>query len=119
MSPSCATDVATHSPLASVAALQNEFGNSPYWALRQIRCGIDQDRVVPHGTVTSFYLKQIAQSIAARAVGQKDALGTESQRLCGLHAKRVQIAHRPRTAKSGTWQCVTRQERNEWVGRLD
>lgn len=68
--PSCAAPEATSSsPRSGVAALQNDFCQSPYWSLRQIRCEWRQDRIVVHGTVTSFYMKQMAQSVAAKAVG--------------------------------------------------
>jgi osmotically-inducible protein OsmY len=62
-------DVAARPPLASVATLRNEFECSPYWALRQIRCDAGQGRIVLRGTVTSFYLKQLAVAMAARVVG--------------------------------------------------
>ena len=49
--------------------LRQQLGNSPYWSIRRLVCQIDRDGIAVQGTVSSFYLKQIAQSLAARAVG--------------------------------------------------
>ena len=59
------------SPLSSLGAalLQQEFRNSPYWSLRQLICVFDQGCVVVRGTLPSYYLKQVAQSIATKALG--------------------------------------------------
>lgn len=51
------------------AALKQQLGTSPYWPIRQLVCRIDRDRIAVEGTVSSFYLKQIAQSVATKTVG--------------------------------------------------
>jgi osmotically-inducible protein OsmY len=43
--------------------------SSPYWSLRQVCARSAQGRIVLRGTVTSYYLKQLALAIAARVVG--------------------------------------------------
>ncbi len=58
------------SPL-DVRALQHQLQSSPYWSLRQLICQVDKDRVVVCGTLPSYYLKQIAQSLAAKTVGME------------------------------------------------
>jgi hypothetical protein len=50
-------------------ALQHQLQSSPYWSVRQLICHVEQDRVVLRGTMPSFYLKQVAQSLAVKAVG--------------------------------------------------
>lgn len=50
-------------------ALKQELGTSPYWSIRHLVCQIDRDRITVQGTVPSFYLKQVAQSLAARVLG--------------------------------------------------
>jgi hypothetical protein len=52
-------------------ALKLQLGKSPYWSIRRLECQIDRDRIVVLGTVSSFYLKQIAQSVAARVIGME------------------------------------------------
>ena len=58
-------------PLLStgVSALQRQFRTSAYWSIRQLVCEIDRERIVLRGTVPSYYLKQVAQSLALKAVG--------------------------------------------------
>ena len=51
------------------SALKQELGTSPYWSIRHLVCQIDRDRITVQGTVSSFYLKQIAQSLATKVVG--------------------------------------------------
>ena len=51
------------------SALKQELGTSPYWSIRQLVCQIDRDRITVQGTLSSFYLKQIAQSLATKVVG--------------------------------------------------
>src|SRR5262245_4720574 len=53
------------------AALRQELGTSPYSSIRHLVCQIDRDRIRVQGTVSSFYLKQIAQSLAAKVVGMQ------------------------------------------------
>ena len=52
-----------------LAQLQEQFRQSPYWSLRQLSCEADDGRVVLRGTLPSFYLKQVAQSVALKTVG--------------------------------------------------
>ena len=58
-------------PLLStgVSAVQYQFRTSAYWSIRQLVCEIDSERIVLRGTVPTYYLKQIAQSLALRAIG--------------------------------------------------
>jgi hypothetical protein len=58
-------------PLSStgVSALQRQFRTSAYWSIRQIVCEIDREQIVLRGTVPSYYLKQVAQSLALKAIG--------------------------------------------------
>jgi hypothetical protein len=51
--------------------LEQELRMSSYWPIRHLVCQIDRDRIRIHGTVSSFYLKQIAQTLAVRAVGSE------------------------------------------------
>ena len=67
--PRADIDVAARSPLSSVTTLQNVFESSPYWSLRHISCDCDKGQIVLRGTVTSFYLKQLALAMAAKAIG--------------------------------------------------
>jgi hypothetical protein len=57
--------------LSSPAAidLQEQLRNSPYWSVRQLVCDTSGDCVILRGTVPSYYLKQVAQSLAMRIVG--------------------------------------------------
>ena len=50
-------------------ALKQQLGKSPYWSIRLLVCQIDRDRITVQGTVSSFYLKQIAQSLATKVIG--------------------------------------------------
>lgn len=58
-------------PLSStgVSTLQSQFRASAYWSIRQLVCEIDREQVVLRGTVPSYYLKQVAQSLALKAIG--------------------------------------------------
>ena len=51
------------------AALEKNLRTSPYWSLRQLICDVERDRVTLRGTVPSYYLKQVAQTLALKAVG--------------------------------------------------
>ena len=57
----------TSSPAA--VDLQERLRNSPYWSVRQLVCYTSEDCVIVRGTVPSYYLKQVAQSLAMRIVG--------------------------------------------------
>ena len=50
-------------------ALQREFASSPYFPLRQMDCHWREGIVIIRGTVSSYYLKQLAQATAARIAG--------------------------------------------------
>ena len=69
MAPTTQSDSASDQLDRCCAALKQELGTSPYWSIRNLVCQIDRDRIRVEGTVSSFYLKQIAQSLAARVVG--------------------------------------------------
>jgi len=49
--------------------LQEQLRNSPYWSVRQLVCYTSEDGVIVSGTVPSYYLKQVAQSLTMRIVG--------------------------------------------------
>ncbi len=59
------------SPLPSLGAavLQQQFRSSPYWSVRQLICVFDRGCVTIRGTLPSYYLKQVAQSIAMKSLG--------------------------------------------------
>lgn len=70
MSTFCAVvDDPPRMPPASAAALEHELLQSPYWSLRQLRCVWRDGQIVVRGNVTSFYLKQLAVAVAAKAAG--------------------------------------------------
>jgi hypothetical protein len=71
MAPSMQTDAAPDQLDRYCAALKQELGTSPYWSIRHLVCQIDRNRIHVQGTVSSFYLKQIAQSVAAKVVGMQ------------------------------------------------
>lgn len=54
-------------------ALQQEvahrLSNSPYAGLRRVRCDSQQGAVVLKGSVSSFYLKQMATAIGRQVAG--------------------------------------------------
>lgn len=52
-----------------VSVLQRQFCTSAYWSIRQLVCEIDRERIVLRGTLPSYYLKQVAQSLAIKVVG--------------------------------------------------
>ena len=58
-------------PLLStgVSALQRQFRASAYWSIRQLVCEIDREQIVLRGTVPTYYLKQVAQTLALKAIG--------------------------------------------------
>jgi hypothetical protein len=56
-------------PSRGPASLEQTLRSSPYWPLRQLVCHVDGERVTLRGTVPSYYLKQLAQTLAAKAVG--------------------------------------------------
>ena len=54
---------------AGVNAFQRQFRTSAYWSIRQLVCEIDREQIVLRGTLPSYYLKQVAQSLAGKVVG--------------------------------------------------
>ena len=54
---------------SQLTALKQQFQASPYWSIRQLVCHIDRERIAVRGSVPSFYLKQIAQTLAVKALG--------------------------------------------------
>lgn len=81
MSLACTSRKPAAAPTLSAAlAVQGLLDNSPYWALRQLHCRTERDGVVLCGSVPSYYLKQLAHAVAAKAVGieqVRDALEVE------------------------------------------
>lgn len=57
--------------LSSESAAHEELWNSSFPALRKVRCRVVNRRLALSGTVSSFYLKQMAQSLLL------DRFGTE------------------------------------------
>jgi hypothetical protein len=57
------------SPPLGRVALEQDLRNSPYWSLRQLICQVECDRVIVSGTVPSYYLKQVAQTLALKSFG--------------------------------------------------
>lgn len=41
--------------------------SSPYRCLRIVRCELENETIILRGTVTTFYLKQLAQEIARKS----------------------------------------------------
>jgi hypothetical protein len=54
---------------ASARNLQRQLETSPYSSLRGLTCVITKERIVLQGTVPCYYLKQVAQTLALRAIG--------------------------------------------------
>jgi len=69
MASTMQTDSASDQLYRNCAALKQELCTSPYWSIRHLVCQIDRDRITVQGTVSSFYLKQIAQSLATKVIG--------------------------------------------------
>jgi hypothetical protein len=61
-----AENVATLPPRC-LAALEHQVRTSPYWAVRQLVCRFELDCVIVRGTVPSYYLKQVAEALVAKA----------------------------------------------------
>ena len=51
-----------------ISSLQQQYRDSPYASLRRLVCELSNDRVKVRGTVPSYYLKQLAQSLAMKSV---------------------------------------------------
>jgi hypothetical protein len=66
---------AEKSPLLQESSiLEQRFRNSAYWSLRRLVCIREQDYVIVRGTVPSYYLRQVADSLAASVVGPRHVL---------------------------------------------
>ena len=59
----------TVSPSPAAVILQRHLQCNPYWSVRQLTCEVQPGRLIVHGTVPSYYLRQIAESLAAKVVG--------------------------------------------------
>jgi hypothetical protein len=55
--------------LSAATDLEERLRRSPYWSLRRLVCICQQDHVIIRGSVPSYYLRQIADSMAANIVG--------------------------------------------------
>lgn len=69
MTPTLQTDSPADRLSRFCSALKRELGASPYWPLRHLVCQIDRDRITVQGTVSTFYLKQVAQTVATKVAG--------------------------------------------------
>ncbi len=52
--------------------LLERFRTSPYLSLRSLRCSLAQGRLILRGNVPTFYLKQLAQTIAKKHSGSAE-----------------------------------------------
>ena len=60
----------THRSEPNVARLvEQQFQDGPYPVLRNVICEYDAGRLTLRGRVSTFYLSQIAQSLAAKVPG--------------------------------------------------
>jgi osmotically-inducible protein OsmY len=59
-----------HSPV--VEAAHRALQSSPYWAVRQVRCGFHEGQLTLHGHVPTFYLLQVAQELVCRLPGVEE-----------------------------------------------
>jgi hypothetical protein len=69
MAPAPPFDVPSDQLTRCCTALKQQLGISPYGPIRHLVCRIDRDRITVQGTVPTFYLRQIAQSVAAQVAG--------------------------------------------------
>lgn len=63
--------------VSSESAAHEELRKSPFLALRKVRCRVENRRLALSGTVPSFYLKQVAQSLLLDRFG--DELEVDNQ----------------------------------------
>ncbi len=52
-----------------VEAAHGALQNSPYWAIRRVRCQFHEGQLTLHGQVPTFYLLQVAQELVCRLPG--------------------------------------------------
>jgi len=62
-------DLKSPPPTVGMALLQQQLRSSPYWSVRQLICILDHGCVIVRGTLPSYYLKQVAQAVAIKALG--------------------------------------------------
>lgn len=55
----------------SVMEVRIRLSHSPYWSVRQLACEVEQGRVVIRGCVPTYYLKQVAQTVASQTVDKE------------------------------------------------
>lgn len=56
-------------PAVDVFEVQKQLRASAYAPVRTLFCQAERDRVVVMGTVPCYYMRQIAESLAAKVVG--------------------------------------------------
>jgi hypothetical protein len=61
------------------AAVQAELRSSSYGELRNVSCIVDNGQYILTGTVSTFYLKQMAQTILLRRLGNPPAFHNRLQ----------------------------------------
>ena len=54
--------------------VERAFRNSPYLALRNVACECRDDVLVLNGCLPTYYLKQVAQSVAAQVDGVRQVV---------------------------------------------
>lgn len=72
-------------------ALEQQLGISPYGPIRHLVCRIERDRITVQGTVPTYYLRQIAQALAAKVVGidsVRSEIGVEPQQPASREGER-------------------------------
>lgn len=52
-----------------IEAAHGALQNSPYWAIRRVRCHFHEGQLTLHGQVPTFYLLQVAQELVCRLPG--------------------------------------------------
>jgi hypothetical protein len=52
-----------------VAAVREALASSPYRPLHQVEVDFDQGQVALRGIINSYYLKQLAQTLALKTIG--------------------------------------------------
>jgi hypothetical protein len=55
---------------SEVTAVRRALENSPYRSLQRIEVNANEDHIVLRGVVGSFYLKQLAQTLALKSMGR-------------------------------------------------
>jgi hypothetical protein len=70
MSSATTDNIPFASPRKAALELESQFRASPYRAVRQLACHFDRGRTIIRGTVPSYYLKQVAESLAGKVVGE-------------------------------------------------